>query len=75
MRPFPFYQQHDAADCGPTCLRMVAKHYGKHFNLETLRQHSGFSREGVSLHGISEAAESLGFRAMGVKLNFQQLNE
>ena len=25
---FPFYHQLDAMDCGPTCLRMVAKHYG-----------------------------------------------
>ncbi|HPX04417.1 MAG TPA: cysteine peptidase family C39 domain-containing protein [Tenuifilaceae bacterium] len=27
-------------DCGPTCLRMVAKHYGKHYNVQTLRERS-----------------------------------
>ncbi len=48
-------------DCGPTCLRMVAKYYGKHFSLNTLRSNSGFSKEGVSLLGISEAAEVIGY--------------
>ena len=60
-------------DCGPTCLRMVARHHGKHYNLETLRERCYLSREGVSMLGISRAAESIGFRTMGVKLNFEQL--
>ncbi len=73
MKSFTHYKQHDAMDCGPTCLRMVAKQHGKHFSQDTLRQQSGFSKEGVSLLGISEAAESIGFRASGVKLTFEQL--
>nr|MCR5191095.1 peptidase C39 [Bacteroidales bacterium] len=48
-RDFPLFTQLDAMDCGPTCLRMVAAHYGRHYNLETLRQRSSYSREGVSL--------------------------
>lgn len=71
--PFPHYPQHDAMDCGPTCLRMVARYYGKHYNLETLRESSHITREGVSMLGISRAAESIGFRTMGVKLSFEQL--
>jgi len=74
-RKFPFYKQLDAMDCGPTCLRMVAKHYGKHYSLETLRQKSFIGREGVSLLGISTAAESIGFRTIGVHISFQQLCE
>ena len=73
MKRFLFYKQLDAMDCGPTGLRMIARYYGKHFNLETLRNYCGFSKEGVSLLGISEAAESIGFRASGVKLTFNQL--
>jgi len=61
-------------DCGPTCLRMVAKHYGRNFNLQTLREKCFITREGVSLMGISEAAESIGFRTLGVTLNFDQLS-
>lgn len=70
---FPYYTQYDAMDCGPTCLRMVAKYYGKHYKLDTLRERSFITREGVSLLGISRAAESIGFRTMGVKINFEQL--
>ena len=72
---FLYYHQLDAMDCGPTCLRMVAKHYGKHYSLETLRQKSFIGREGVSMLGISTAAESIGFRTIGVHISFQQLAE
>lgn len=62
-------------DCGPTCLRMIADHYGRHYTLETLRQRCYIGRDGVSLLGISEAAESIGFRSMGVHISFEQLCE
>lgn len=73
MKKFPHYTQLDAMDCGPTCLRMVAKYYGKNYSLETLRERSYITREGISLLGTSEAAESIGFRTMGVKITFEQL--
>ncbi len=72
-KKFPFTHQHDAMDCGPACVQMVARHYGRHYTLETLRQRSHISREGVSLLGISEAAESIGFKTVGVHLPFEQL--
>lgn len=75
MPSFPFFHQHDAMDCGPSCLRMVAAFYGKSFSLQTLREKSYISRQGVSMLGISEAAESIGFRTMGVKISFKQLVE
>jgi ATP-binding cassette subfamily B protein len=75
MAKFPFYNQYDVMDCGPTCLRMVAKHYGRNFSLQTLREKSYITREGVSLMGISQAAESIGFRTLGVTLNFDQLSK
>ena len=60
-------------DCGPTCLRMVAKHYGKVLNIETLRLNAQISKEGVSLLGIAEAAEKVGFNAKGVSLTYKEL--
>ena len=74
-REFPLYRQMDAMDCGPTCLRMVAMHYGRHYTLETLRQKSGIGRQGVSLLGISGAAESIGFKSLGVRISFEKLCE
>lgn len=70
---FSFYKQLNAMDCGPTCLRMVAKHYGKHYNADTLRNKAGFNKSGVSLLGISETAEQLGFRTRSAQINFDKL--
>ncbi|MDE6215812.1 peptidase domain-containing ABC transporter [Bacteroides sp.] len=73
MKRFPHYLQLDAMDCGPTCLRMIAGYYGKNYSLQTLRARSFITREGVSMLGISDAAESIGFRTMGVRVSFDQL--
>ncbi len=62
-------------DCGPTCLRMISKHFGKNFSLQRLREISGINREGVSLLGISEAAEKIGFRTIGVKIPIGEVKE
>lgn len=62
-------------DCGPTCLRMIAKYYGRNFKLQTLRRLCEINKEGVSLLGISDASEKIGFRSIGVKLNAEQLKE
>lgn len=75
MKKFPSYRQLDKMDCGPTCLRIIAAHYGRSWSLQTLRERCHISREGVSLLGISDAAEAVGFRTMGVKLTFGQLCE
>lgn len=60
-------------DCGPTCIRMMAKYYGKTVNIETLRKASQISKEGVSLLGIAEAAEKIGFNAKGVTITYNEL--
>lgn len=70
---FPFYKQLNAMDCGATCLRMIAKHYGKHYNAHTIRQKAGFSKVGLSMLGISETAEKLGFRTRGVQIDYEKL--
>lgn len=73
--PFPHYTQLDAMDCGPTSLRIIAQHYGRHYSLQTLRERCHITREGVSLLGISDAAESIGFRTTGVKITWEQLRD
>lgn len=61
--PFPVYKQYDAMDCGPACLRMIAKYYGKACSLQHLRDKSHVTREGASLYGLGEAAKSIGMIA------------
>jgi len=73
QKSFPIYTQLDSMDCGPTCLRMIAKHYGRSYTLQTLRERSFITREGVSMLGISDAAESIGMHTQGVRITLEQL--
>ncbi|MGB3974783.1 MAG: peptidase domain-containing ABC transporter [bacterium] len=70
---YPFYNQYDSKDCGPTCLRMVAKFYGKTFPQHYIKSTSYQKRSGTTLLGLSDAAEKLGFRTVGVKITWEQL--
>ena len=60
-------------DCGPTCLRMVAKYYGRSISLEYLRNKSQYGKAGISMLGLSDAAEAIGLKSVGAKLSFEQL--
>lgn len=73
MKKFPLYTQYDTMDCGPTCLRMIAAFYGKQYSLEKLREMCYLSKVGVSLLGISEAAENIGLHSIGVQITLDQL--
>lgn len=73
MKEFTFYQQLNVMDCGPTCLRMIAKYHGKNINNIRLREATGYSKEGVTLLGISNSAETIGFRTRGVRISIDDL--
>lgn len=72
---FPFYRQLETMDCGPTCLRMVSKYYGRNYSLEELRSKSHITRQGVSMMDISDAGEAIGFRTLAAQLDFKSLKE
>lgn len=74
-KKFPNYIQPDSKDCGPTCLKIIAKHYSKTLNIQTLRNLSETTREGSNLLNISECAEKIGFSTLGVKLSLEKLLE
>ncbi|WP_452603207.1 peptidase domain-containing ABC transporter [Pontimicrobium sp. MEBiC06410] len=75
MKKFPTYKQTEAKDCGPTCIKIIAKYYGKTINTQQLRNLSETTRAGSSLLGLSEAVESVGFRSIGMKLAYKKLLE
>ncbi|MEM9820221.1 MAG: peptidase domain-containing ABC transporter [Bacteroidota bacterium] len=75
FKKFPFYRQLDQMDCGPTCLRMIAEHFGKSYSLQFLRDRCYIDREGVSLMGISDAAESIGMRTLAIKIPYDTDDE
>lgn len=75
MKKFTHYRQADHKDCGPTCLKIIAKYHGKTINIQELRDFSETTREGSNLLFLSDAAEKIGFRTLGVKLSVQRIEE
>lgn len=69
-----WYQQRDAMDCGPCCLSMVTAHYGRQTDHNKLKVDASLGREGVSLLGISKAAEYIGFKTIGGRVSFDTLS-
>lgn len=70
---FPHYHQTGQMDCGPTCLRIIAKHYGKAIRAQTLRRIAETNKIGTSLSSIGNVAERIGFKTMGVKIGVEKL--
>ena len=75
MKNFPSYRQTEAKDCGPTCIKIIARHYGKTINTQELRELTETTREGSSMLGLSEAVESVGFRSVGYRISLIQFKE
>ena len=72
---FPFHPQLDAMDCGPAALRMVCTHHGRELSQSWLRELCHIGKGGVSLLGISEAAEKVGLRSLAVRLSYVRLRD
>ena len=75
MSRFPFYRQYDEMDCGPTCLRIISKYYGRSFSPDRIRSLCHTGRSGTSLLAISEAAEKMGFNTLGARISMDDLRE
>lgn len=71
---FPFYKQIDSNDCGPTCIKMLVKYFGKNASIQQLRELCNIDREGVSIKSIVYAAEKIGFDALALKATIQKYN-
>jgi ATP-binding cassette, subfamily B, bacterial len=69
------YRQLETVDCGSTCLRMVAKHYSRSLSAQVLREAAEIGKDGVNMLGIAQAAEKVGFKTLGVKVNLEKLKK
>ena len=74
-KKFPIHIQPDAMDCGPACLQMICSFYGCNYSLDFLRKNTFIGKDGVSLLGISKAAEKIGFKTIGGRFTFEKLVE
>lgn len=72
---FPHIKQPDSMECGATCLRMIAKFHGKEYSAETMQNLCVVTREGVSMLGIADAAEYIGFRTICGRMTLGKMVE
>lgn len=73
LKTFPHEYQMDAKDCGPACLKIISKHYGKYYSLQYLRDLCGLTREGITLYDISYSAEKIGLRSVALKAKIEDV--
>lgn len=73
LNRFPVEYQMDSQDCGPACLKIIAKHFGKFYSLQSLRDKCGITKEGVSLLDLSTGAESIGLRTLAIKCTIDDI--
>jgi ATP-binding cassette, subfamily B, bacterial len=75
VKKYPFYKQPDLQDCAPTCLRMIAKYYGRSYSIRSLREKCGVGIDGTSLSALAEASDLIGLRSLAVRTNFEKFNQ
>lgn len=75
FKRFPTEYQMDSQDCGPASLKMVAKHFGRYYSLQYLRDQCGITKEGVSLLDLSTGAENIGLHTLAIKCSITELVE
>jgi ATP-binding cassette subfamily B protein len=74
-KPFPFYKQVDQYDCGPTCLKIVSKFFGRNFGLEHLRDVCGITPDGITAKTLMKGAEAIGFQTIPASIKYEILAE
>jgi ATP-binding cassette, subfamily B, bacterial len=71
---FPVYRQNNLMDCGPACLRMIARFYGGEYRSDFINKITNLDiNTGVTLLDISQAAEEIGFETISVKVTLEKL--
>lgn len=75
FKTFPNYRQLDQTDCGPTCLKIIAAHYGKYLDIDYLRKISNKSREGTTFENLSKAGNEIGIQLNGFRITVDQLKD
>lgn len=75
QRNFPIDYQMDSQDCGPACLKMIAKYYHRYYSLQHLRDKCGITKEGVSLRALGLASETIGFRSLALRCSLEAIIE
>lgn len=73
LKHFPVEYQMDSQDCGPASLKIIAKHFGRYYSLQYLRDRCGITNQGISLLDLSAGAENIGLRTLAIKCTIEEV--
>lgn len=65
---FTCYRQLEHSDCGITCIRMVAKHFGKNISTKYLYSIVDLNRQGMSIGDIVQCCNYIGLESQALRL-------
>jgi len=71
----PVLRQTQAAECGLTCVGMIAGFYGHHIDMVSLRQRFPSSLKGSTLANVMSFAQNLGMGCRAVRLELDELDK
>ena len=75
MTCFQGVKQHDSMQCGVACLQMVSRYFGREYSLHFLSDICFATNEGVSMLGISEAANEIGLHSVCTRATAEELSD
>ena len=75
MTCFQGVKQHDSMQCGVACLQMVSRYFGREYSLHFLSDICFATNEGVSMLGISEAANEIGLHSVCTRATVEELSK
>ncbi|RBL89290.1 ABC transporter ATP-binding protein [Chitinophaga flava] len=74
-KPFPFFKQIDQFDCGPACLKIISKYFGRNFSSEHLRDICNITPDGITIKSLMKGAEALGFKTVPASITYEVLEK
>ncbi len=75
MQRIHSYQQLEHSDCGITCIRIIARYYGKKIDPGYLKGLCDANRLGISIKDVADVLNIIGFDSYTIKVTPDRLDE
>jgi ATP-binding cassette, subfamily B, bacterial len=74
-KKFPEIIQLEGKDCGPTCIQIMCRYFGRDIPIQQLRILSETTKNGSNLNGLQKAFQELGCETVAVKIRYEELKK
>ena len=74
-RRLPVILAAESAECGLACIAMIANYHGQSISLNGLRQRHALSLAGVTLRGLMQLADGMGFGTRALRIELEDIDK